>query len=214
MFRTHVGIKAVGMPTPLSTSLQRLHAWPLQTRSLRYQRVLGIHPRSSRCSVRCEDSLHSSNTAQLLGLASAACLFMTSLPAHADEDIPRSFNKNCTGRLTWPSTKPPSVPPFTKLCALAAKRHAASCASLVKRMASCEVQQHGSHAVAQPHLQCRSCRRAGCHVGGGNMVQAGATLKEADLQRNSAASVEAIYDLVYNGKGKMPGYGAGCAPKV
>ncbi|CAL5224974.1 g7748 [Coccomyxa viridis] len=53
----------------------------------------------------------------------------------------------------------------------------------------------------------------GCHVGGGNVVQAGATLKEADLQKNGAASVEAIYDLVYNGKGKMPGYGAGCTPK-
>ena len=51
-------------------------------------------------------------------------------------------------------------------------------------------------------------------MGGGNVVQAGATLKEADLQKNGVASVEAIYDLVYNGKGKMPGYGAGCAPKV
>ncbi len=51
-------------------------------------------------------------------------------------------------------------------------------------------------------------------MGGGNVVQAGATLKEADLQKNGAASVEAIYDLVYNGKGKMPGYGAGCTPKV
>lgn len=46
------------------------------------------------------------------------------------------------------------------------------------------------------------------------MVQSGATLKMPDLQRNGAASVEAIYDLVYSGKGKMPGYGAGCTPKV
>ena len=46
------------------------------------------------------------------------------------------------------------------------------------------------------------------------MVQAGATLKQADLQKNGVPSVEAIYDLVYNGKGKMPGYGAGCTPKV
>ena len=46
------------------------------------------------------------------------------------------------------------------------------------------------------------------------MVQAGATLKQADLQKNGVASVEALYDLVYNGKGKMPGYGAGCTPKV
>ena len=45
-------------------------------------------------------------------------------------------------------------------------------------------------------------------------MQAGATLRQADLQKNGVASVEAIYDLIYNGKGKMPGYGAGCTPKV
>ncbi|CAL8467335.1 g6872 [Coccomyxa elongata] len=53
----------------------------------------------------------------------------------------------------------------------------------------------------------------GCHVGGGNVVQAGATLREGDLKRNGVASVEAIYDLVYNGRQKMPGYGTGCTPK-
>ena len=46
------------------------------------------------------------------------------------------------------------------------------------------------------------------------MVQAGASLRTGDLQRNSAASSEAIYDLIYKGKGKMPGYGKECAPKV
>lgn len=51
-------------------------------------------------------------------------------------------------------------------------------------------------------------------MGGGNVVQAGATLREGDLKRNGVASVEAIYDLVYNGRGKMPGYGTGCTPKV
>lgn len=55
---------------------------------------------------------------------------------------------------------------------------------------------------------------AGCHVGGGNVVQAGATLRAGDLQRNGVASAEAIYDLVYSGRGKMPGYGTGCTPKV
>lgn len=202
------------MPTPLSNSLQRLHAWPLQRRSFRHQGVLGTVSRSSRYFVRCGDPLHGSNTAQLLGLASAACLFMTSLPAYADEDITRSFNKNCIGDLTWSFTKPPSTPPLGSLCTLAAERHAASCASSVQSITSCEVQLDVLHTEAQPHLQCGSCWHAGCHVGGGNVVQAGATLKEADLQRNGAASVEAIYDLVYNGKGKMPGYGAGCAPKV
>lgn len=51
-------------------------------------------------------------------------------------------------------------------------------------------------------------------MGGGNVVQASETLKEGDLKRNGVASAEAIYDLVYNGKGKMPGYGLTCAPKV
>ena len=45
-------------------------------------------------------------------------------------------------------------------------------------------------------------------------MQAGATLREGDLQRNGVASVAAIYDLVYNGRGKMPGYGTECTPKV
>ncbi len=45
-------------------------------------------------------------------------------------------------------------------------------------------------------------------------MQAGATLRDGDLKRNGVASVEAIYDLVYNGRGKMPGYGTGCTPKV
>ena len=46
------------------------------------------------------------------------------------------------------------------------------------------------------------------------MVQGGASLRLSDLQKNGVASVDAIYDLVYGGKGKMPGYGAGCTPKV
>ena len=39
-------------------------------------------------------------------------------------------------------------------------------------------------------------------------------MKLADLQKNGAATPEAIYDLIYKGKGKMPGYGINCAPKV
>ncbi|BDA40374.1 probable cytochrome c6 [Coccomyxa sp. Obi] len=67
---------------------------------------------------------------------------------------------------------------------------------------------------AVDHLLCFAQNlRIRCHVGGGNVVQAGATLREGDLKRNGVASVEAIYDLVYNGRGKMPGYGTGCTPK-
>lgn len=46
------------------------------------------------------------------------------------------------------------------------------------------------------------------------MVQAGATLKLADLQRNSVADADALYQVIYSGRGKMPGYGQECTPKV
>ena len=55
---------------------------------------------------------------------------------------------------------------------------------------------------------------AGCHAGGGNVVQAGASLFTGDLQRNGLTSTDAVYELIYKGKGKMPGYGVNCAPKV
>ena len=54
---------------------------------------------------------------------------------------------------------------------------------------------------------------AGCHAAGGNVVQAGATLFPADLTRNGVNDADAVYDVIYGGKGKMPGYGEGCAPK-
>ena len=54
---------------------------------------------------------------------------------------------------------------------------------------------------------------AGCHMQGGNVLAAGATLFPADLERNGRATPEAVYEIVYGGKGKMPGFGAGCAPK-
>lgn len=54
----------------------------------------------------------------------------------------------------------------------------------------------------------------GCHVGGGNIIQAGATLFQADLVKNNAADSDALYKLIYSGKGRMPGFGQECAPKV
>lgn len=95
---THLSAeRTLEMPTLFSDSLRHLHAWPVQTRCLQHHRVSGTDPCSCRCIVRCRSSVQSRNTAQLLGLASAACLFMTSPMAHADEDITRSFNKNCIG---------------------------------------------------------------------------------------------------------------------
>merc|ERR1712216_488701 len=57
----------------------------------------------------------------------------------------------------------------------------------------------------------KSC--AGCHNGGGNVLQAGASLSTADLQRNGVDSPEELYNIIYKGKNKMPGYGVDCAPK-
>jgi cytochrome c6 len=54
---------------------------------------------------------------------------------------------------------------------------------------------------------------AGCHAGGGNVLQAGATLATADLERNGYADADALFALIYKGKGRMPGFGIDCAPK-
>ena len=45
-------------------------------------------------------------------------------------------------------------------------------------------------------------------------MQAGATLRTGDLQKNGMLDPEALYNLIYKGKGKMPGYGINCAPRV
>ena len=54
---------------------------------------------------------------------------------------------------------------------------------------------------------------AGCHAAGGNVVQSGASLFPSDLDRNGVNDAETIYQLIYSGKNKMPGYGEGCAPR-
>lgn len=55
---------------------------------------------------------------------------------------------------------------------------------------------------------------AGCHTNGGNIIQAGATLFQADLVKNGFSDSESLYKLIYSGKGRMPGFGQDCAPKV
>ncbi|MCO5550322.1 hypothetical protein L7F22_003806 [Adiantum nelumboides] len=57
----------------------------------------------------------------------------------------------------------------------------------------------------------RAC--VGCHVGGGNIIQPGATLTSSDLQRNGLSSTDDIYKIIYSGKGRMPGFGERCAPR-
>ncbi|XP_058083544.1 cytochrome c6, chloroplastic isoform X2 [Magnolia sinica] len=53
----------------------------------------------------------------------------------------------------------------------------------------------------------------GCHDGGGNILQPGATLFMKDLQRNGVDTEEGIYGITYYGKGRMPGFGENCTPK-
>jgi cytochrome c6 len=69
---------------------------------------------------------------------------------------------------------------------------------------------HADQAAAAGNF---ALKCAGCHAGGGNVLQAGATLATADLQRNGYGDPEALYDLIYKGKGRMPGFGRECAPK-
>jgi cytochrome c6 len=48
---------------------------------------------------------------------------------------------------------------------------------------------------------------AGCHVNGGNIVRRGKNLKLKTLQRNHLDSLEAIGEIVANGRGIMSAYG-------
>ncbi len=47
---------------------------------------------------------------------------------------------------------------------------------------------------------------AACHIGGGNLVNAAKTLKQADLDKNEIASIAAISTQVTNGKNAMPAF--------
>ncbi len=47
---------------------------------------------------------------------------------------------------------------------------------------------------------------AGCHINGGNIVRRGKNLKEKALKKYGIDSVEAISQLVTNGKNAMPAY--------
>ncbi|DBB04100.1 hypothetical protein WJX77_004455 [Trebouxia sp. C0004] len=71
----------------------------------------------------------------------------------------------------------------------------------------------GGAYAAEPAEVFQRSGCVGCHAGGGNIVQAGASLQTSDLQKNGAATTDAIYKLVYYGKGKMPGYGKECMPR-
>lgn len=54
---------------------------------------------------------------------------------------------------------------------------------------------------------------AGCHAGGGNIVNRSATLRFEDLQKYGLTGPDQIFEVVYWGRGSMPGYGESCEPK-
>lgn len=74
-----------------------------------------------------------------------------------------------------------------------------------------EVAAASPSSIDAPALFSRTC--AGCHAGGGNVVSPGNTLFELDLSRNGLLSSDKLFEVIYSGRGKMPGYGANCAPK-
>lgn len=39
-------------------------------------------------------------------------------------------------------------------------------------------------------------------------------MKIGDLERNGMLDSDALYKIIYEGKGKMPGFGAECSPQV
>lgn len=42
----------------------------------------------------------------------------------------------------------------------------------------------------------------------------GSTLRLPELEQNGLSDPSALYKLLYEGKGRMPGFGEECAPKV
>lgn len=47
---------------------------------------------------------------------------------------------------------------------------------------------------------------AGCHINGGNIIRRGKNLKKKALEKNKVDSMEAIINLVTNGKNNMSSY--------
>ena len=53
---------------------------------------------------------------------------------------------------------------------------------------------------------------AGCHINGGNIIRRGKNLKQRTLERNVMDTLEAIAQLVTNGKSPMSAYGDRLTP--
>lgn len=122
--------------------------------------------------------------ARLCSGAAAVALAVALTAQPACADVSASFTRNCAGK----------------------DRH-------FRASLACALQPHVQE-TPRYHPIYDACSCTGCHAGGGNVVQAGASLSTGDLKRNGVADAKALYDLIYSGKGKMPGYGKDCAPRV
>jgi len=54
---------------------------------------------------------------------------------------------------------------------------------------------------------------AACHIGGGNVVNAAKTLKQADLEANGKDTLESVVTQVTNGNGAMPAFSGKLSPE-
>jgi cytochrome c6 len=61
-------------------------------------------------------------------------------------------------------------------------------------------------AIAADAAQLFEFHCSGCHINGGNIVRRGKNLKLKTLERDQMATLDAIADLVTNGKGNMSAY--------
>jgi cytochrome c6 len=104
-------------------------------------------------------------------------------------------------------------PPSFWLAAAAAAAASAAAVLVVVALAPPPALAADGASAATPAASAFALKCAGCHAGGGNLLQAGATLATADLQRNGYGDADSLYALIYGGKGRMPGFGADCAPK-
>ncbi|MDX2096176.1 MAG: c-type cytochrome, partial [Leptolyngbyaceae cyanobacterium bins.59] len=63
-----------------------------------------------------------------------------------------------------------------------------------------------NETAPSPGAQLFEAHCAGCHLKGGNIVRRGKTLKLKALQKNQVDTVDAIVNLVTNGKNNMSAY--------
>ncbi|KAL4535598.1 hypothetical protein Ndes2526B_g06486 [Nannochloris sp. 'desiccata'] len=113
-------------------------------------------------------------------------------------------------QLLRPNPYPRSLP-ITSTSSLSLPQEAARWVTGLVIAAS--IISHPAPALADQAEQTFVNNCGGCHAGGGNIVRREATLKLEDLTKYGVDSVDELYNVIYSGRGSMPGYGEGCTPK-